>query len=250
MEPYLYEFIGTTLLLLLGNSVVANVYLNQTKAQNSGWLVITLGWAVFIFVAVFIAGARSGAHLNPAVTLGLTVAGKFEASKVPGYMAAQLLGAMAGSTAAWLHYRPHFSVTESPQLKLAVFCTTPAIRSTPANLLSEVLATFVLVFAALMLSAPSVGLGSIDALPIALVVLAIGLCLGGTTGYAINPARDLGPRIMHAILPVGRKGSSDWGYAWIPVVGPLLGGVIAAFLWKALPASAAAVTVAVPAVLP
>ncbi len=234
MTPFLGELIGTALLLLLGDGVVANVVLRGTKGEASGWIVITLGWAMAVFVAVFTVAAASGAHLNPAVTVGLAVAGKFEWALVPMYLLAQLLGAMLGATLVWLHYRLHFAATEDADAKLAVFATGPAIRSTFDNLLSEAIGTFVLVFAVLFLAAPEVGLGALDALPVALVVLVVGLALGGTTGYAINPARDLGPRIMHALLPIPRKGGSDWGYSWIPVAGPLLGGAVAGLLYHAL----------------
>ncbi|HPE72080.1 MAG TPA: MIP/aquaporin family protein [Candidatus Competibacter sp.] len=235
MTPFLGEMIGTALLILLGNGVVANVVLNQTKAQNSGWIVITWGWGMAVFVAVFTVAAFSGAHLNPAVSVGLAIAGKFEWARVPAYVAAQFIGAFIGSFLVWLMYRPHFAATEDQNLKLAVFCTGPAIRGTVSNLISEIVGAFVLVFAVLFLAVSVFGLGALDALPVGLLVLAIGLSLGGTTGYAINPARDLGPRIMHAILPMpGGKRDSDWGYAWIPVVGPILGAVLAGLLYLAL----------------
>lgn len=235
MNPFLGEVIGTALLILLGNGVVANVVLKDTKGQDSGWIVIAWGWAMAVFVAVFTMAAFSGAHLNPAVSVGLAVAGKFEWARVPAYVVAQFLGAFIGSFLVWLLYRPHFAVTEDQDHKLAVFCTGPAIRDTAANLISEVLGTFVLVFAVLFLAVSVFGLGALDALPVGLLVLAIGLSLGGTTGYAINPARDLGPRIMHALLPIpGGKRDSDWGYAWIPVVGPIVGAVLAGLLYLAL----------------
>ena len=234
MTPFLGELIGTALLILLGDGVVANVVLRGTKGEASGWIVITLGWAMAVFVGVFTVAAASGAHLNPAVTVGLAIAGKFEWGLVPTYVLAQMLGAMIGAALVWLHYRLHFRDTEDAGAKLAVFSTGPAIRSTPDNLISEIIGTFVLVFAVLFLAAPEVGLGALDALPVAFVVLVIGLALGGTTGYAINPARDLGPRIMHALLPIPGKGSSDWGYSAIPVVGPLIGGALAGLLYLAL----------------
>lgn len=235
MNPFLGEVIGTALLILLGNGVVANVVLKDTKGQDSGWIVITWGWAMAVFVAVFIVAAFSGAHLNPAVSVGLAVAGKFEWARVPAYVVAQFLGAFIGSFLVWLLYRPHFAATEDQDHKLAVFCTGPAIRDTAANLISEALGTFVLVFAVLFLAVSVFGLGALDALPVGLLVLAIGLSLGGTTGYAINPARDLGPRIMHTLLPIpGGKRDSDWGYAWIPVVGPIVGAVLAGLLYLAL----------------
>ena len=235
MNPFFGEVIGTALLILLGNGVVANVVLKDTKGQDSGWIVITWGWAMAVFVAVFTVAAFSGAHLNPAVSVGLAVAGKFEWARVPAYVVAQFLGAFIGSFLVWLLYRPHFAATEDQDGKLAVFCTGPAIRDTAANLISEVLGTFVLVFAVLFLAVSVFGLGALDALPVGLLVLAVGLSLGGTTGYAINPARDLGPRIMHALLPIpGGKRDSDWGYAWIPVVGPIVGAVLAGLLYLAL----------------
>ncbi|MCB1776525.1 MAG: aquaporin family protein, partial [Candidatus Competibacteraceae bacterium] len=199
------------------------------------WIVITWGWAMAVFVAVFTVAAFSGAHLNPAVSVGLAIAGKFEWARVPIYVLAQFIGAFIGSFLVWLMYRLHFAATEDQNLKLAVFCTGPAIRDTVSNLLSEIIGTFVLVFAVLFLAVSVFGLGALDALPVGLLVLAIGLSLGGTTGYAINPARDLGPRIMHAILPMpGGKRDSDWGYAWIPVVGPILGAVLAGLLYLVL----------------
>ncbi|HHW75704.1 MAG TPA: aquaporin family protein [Xanthomonadaceae bacterium] len=235
MNPFLGEVIGTALLILLGNGVVANVVLKDTKGQDSGWIVIAWGWAMAVFVAVFTVAAFSGAHLNPAVSVGLAVAGKFEWARVPAYVVAQFLGAFIGSFLVWLLYRPHFAATEDQDHKLAVFCTGPAIRDTAANLISEALGTFVLVFAVLFLAVSVFGLGALDALPVGLLVLAVGLSLGGTTGYAINPARDLGPRIMHALLPIpGGKRDSDWGYAWIPVVGPIVGAVLAGLLYLAL----------------
>jgi len=233
MSIFIAEFIGTAILILLGNGVVATELLEATKGKNTGWILITIGWAVAVFVAVFIVAPYSGAHLNPAVTIGLAVAGKIETSLIPTYLSAQLLGAALGSFLVWIHYRPHFALTKDSDLILAVHSTSPAIRNVADNLISEIIGTFVLVFAVFYISGATVGdapasLGSLDALPVALVILAIGMSLGGTTGYAINPARDLGPRIMHAILPIKHKGSSDWGYAWIPVVGPIIGGLLAA----------------------
>lgn len=226
--------IGTALLILLGDGVVANVVLKGTKGEKGGWIVITFGWAMGVFIGVFTIAKFSGAHLNPAVTLALAMAGKFSWALVPSYIAAQMLGAATGAFLVWLHYRDHFRVTENKNLKLAVFCTGPEIRNIPVNFISEVIGTLVLVFAVLHLSSPQVGLGSIDALPVALVVLAIGLSLGGTTGYAINPARDLGPRIMHAILPMpGGKRDSDWGYALVPILGPIAGAALAVLIYSA-----------------
>lgn len=227
MTPFLGEFIGTTILLLLGNAVVANVLLKKTKGHGSGWIAINFGWGISVFVAVFIVAGYSSAHINPAVTLGLALANKFEWSQVPTYLAAQFLGAALGAFLVWLHYKDHFDATADPEAKRAVFCTSPAIRNNLPNLLSEVIATFVLVFAILYIAEPDVGLGALDAIPVGLIVLAIGLTLGGTTGYAINPARDLSPRLVHAILPIRGKGSNDWCYAWIPVLGPVIGGMLA-----------------------
>ena len=242
MNPYVAETIGTAILLLLGDGVVANVVLKGTKGEASGWIVITFGWAMAVFVAVFVVAAASGAHINPAVTLGLAVAGKFSWALVPGYIIAQILGAAIGAALVYVHYRSHFAVTEDPDAKLAVFSTGPAIRNLGENVVSEIIGTFVLVFAVLYLAAPSVagpagapgGIGSLDALPVAFVVLVIGLALGGTTGYAINPARDLGPRIMHALLPIPGKRDSDWGYSWVPSVGPVVGGILAALAYLVL----------------
>jgi glycerol uptake facilitator protein len=234
MNPLFGEFIGTALLVLLGNGVVANVLLNNTKGHNSGLIVIAFGWAMAVFVGVFSVAAISGAHLNPAVTVALAVAGKFEWARVPGYVLSQMLGGMMGALLVWVMYRKHYETTDCADLKLATFCTGPAIRSLPGNLLSEVLATFVLVFAILSMVAPKLSLGAMDALPVALLVLGIGVSLGGTTGYAMSPARDLAPRIMHALLPIPGKGSSDWGYAWVPVVGSLLGATLAAVTYTHL----------------
>jgi len=227
------------LLIILGDGVVANVVLNRTKGQNSGWIVITAGWAFGVTVAVYAVGTFSGAHLNPAVTIGLASIGKLSWSLVPVYIGAQMLGAFLGATIVWLAYLPHWRETPDPATKLAVFCTGPAIRSPVSNIITEVIGTAVLVLGVLAILTPTnlnpaygwnVGLG--PAL-VGVIVWAIGLSLGGPTGYAINPARDLGPRLAHAVLPIAGKGSSDWGYAWIPVVAPILGGIIAAFLYKA-----------------
>ncbi len=240
MTPFLAEFIGTALLILLGDGVVANVLLKGTKGENAGWIVITFGWGMAVFAAVFCVASFSGAHINPAVTLGLAIAGKFAWASVPSYLVAQFLGGAVGALLTWLHYRPHFLNTEDGDLKLGVFCTAPEIRSGGANFLSEVIGTFVLVFGVLYIAAPDVGLGALDALPVGLLVLAIGLCLGGTTGYAINPARDLSPRIMHALLPLGKsKRDSDWEYAWVPVLGPFAGGALAALAYIILSAPGA-----------
>lgn len=235
MNSFTAEIIGTALLILLGDGVVANVVLTGTKGAKSGWIVISFGWAMGVFIGVFTIAKFSGAHLNPAVTIGLAMVGKFSWALVPSYIIAQMLGAAIGAFLVWLHYHDHFRDTENKNLKLAVFCTGPEIRNLPINFISEVIGTFVLVFAVLHLSSPAIGLGSIDALPVAFVVFAIGLSLGGTTGYAINPARDLAPRIIHAILPIpGGKRDSDWGYSWIPVAGPLAGAALAAMTYKIL----------------
>jgi glycerol uptake facilitator protein len=232
MKPFLGEMIGTMLLVLLGNGVVANVVLQRTKGNNSGWIVISFAWAMAVFVGVFISSAVSKAHLNPAVTFGLAVAGQFPWPEVGTYIVAQMIGACLGAFLVWVHYMPHFAATEDGNAKLGCFCTAPAIRHTPSNFLGEVIGTFVLVYAVIHITSPAGGLGALDALPVALVVLVIGLSLGGTTGYAINPARDLGPRIMHAILPIPNKRDGDWGYAWIPIVGPLAGaGLAVAVHW-------------------
>ena len=237
MTPFVAEIIGTAILILLGGGVVANVVLNKTIGHNSGWIVITTGWALAVYVAVVITGPNSGAHINPAVSIGLAVAGKFPWASVPMYVLAQLLGAMLGSTTVWLMYKSHFEETEDADTKKAVFCTAPAIRNTVSNFLSEAIGAFVLVFTILFFTDASIndtetviGLGSLGALPVALLVWSIGLSLGGTTGYAINPARDLGPRIMHAVLPIKNKANSDWSYAWIPVFGPIAGASLAALL--------------------
>ena len=235
------ETFGTMLLVLLGDGVVAGVLLAKSKAQNSGWIVITTAWAFAVFAGVVVAGPVSGAHLNPAVTIGLAVQGTTPWDQVPFYLIGEFLGAFIGAILVAIHYWPHWAETEDPGLKLAVFSTGPAIRNTPLNFVSEVIGTFVLVFVILTFgtngSADGVqlaqgGPGALGALPVAFLVLVIGLALGGTTGYAINPARDLGPRIIHAVLPIPGKGGSDWGYSWIPVVGPIIGGILGAVVWK------------------
>lgn len=234
MSPFTAEIVGSALLLLLGDGVVANVVLKRTKGAQSGWMVISMGWGMAVFVAVFVVGRFSGAHINPAVTIGLAAAGSFAWADVPGYIAAQMLGAAIGATLVWLQYRDHFAATDDADLKLAVFCTGPEILNPLSNFISEVIGTFTLVFAVLYMVTPDVGLGALDALPVGLVVLAIGLSLGGSTGYAINPARDLAPRLMHALLPIPGKRDSDWGYAWIPVLGPVAGAVLAAVTYGLL----------------
>jgi glycerol uptake facilitator protein len=222
------EVIGTGLLILLGDGVVAAVLLAQSKAQNSGWIVITFGWGMAVAMAVYAVGQYSGAHLNPAVTVGFAIEGRTEWSDVPTYFAGEFVGAFVGATLVWASYSNHWRATEDPGLKLAVFCTAPAIRNTVANVITEVIGTFVLVFGVLAIVQNVLAPG-VAPLIVGLLVLAIGLSLGGPTGYAINPARDLGPRIMHAILPIAGKGPSDWGYAWIPVVAPLIGGALGGF---------------------
>ncbi|MEN2401668.1 MIP/aquaporin family protein [Flavobacterium sp. MC2016-06] len=241
MTPFIAEIIGTMLIILLGNGVVANVVLKGTKGNNSGWIVITAGWAFAVFAGVTVAGPISGAHLNPAVTIGLAIAGKFAWNQVASYIIAQLIGAMLGAFLVWLFHKDHFSITEDENTKLACFSTIPAIRNNVSNLISEIIGTFVLVFIIFYIANPTlsistvadakIGLGSIGALPVSILVWAIGLSLGGTTGYAINPARDFGPRIIHSLI---LKGNSNWSYAWIPILGPILGASLAAFLYTML----------------
>lgn len=240
MTNFFAEVLGTFLLLLIGNGVVANTVLTGTKGNNSGWLFINFGYAMAVYVAVVVAGPVSGAHLNPAVTIGLAVAGNFSWADVPVFIGAQLIGAALGSAMVWVIYKDHFARTEDKDGKLGVFATGPAIRNLGSNFFSEVVGTWILVIAVLFAAAPEftspdvsevkLGLGALGALPVALVVFTIGMSLGGTTGYAINPARDLMPRIMHTILPIPDKRDSDWGYAWIPVVGPIIGAALAGAL--------------------
>jgi glycerol uptake facilitator protein len=238
MTAFLAELIGTSALVLMGNGVVANVVLTGTKGNNGGWIVITTGWALAVYVGVVIATPFSGAHLNPAVTIAMATAGKLPWSSVLPYIIAQMLGALIGSFLVWVMYRDHFNRTMDSATQLAAFSTGPAIRDNIPNLVSELIGTFVLVFTVFFITGGEiteghthVGLGSIGALPVMFLVWSIGLSLGGTTGYAINPARDLGPRIMHFLLPMKNKKDSDWGYAWIPVLGPILGGVLAALVY-------------------
>lgn len=235
MENYIAELIGTFILMVFGLGVNANASLKKTLSGGGSWILVNWGWGMGVFVAVYVVGDISGAHINPAVTIGLALAGKFSWALVPGYIIAQMLGGILGGKLIWLHYRKHFEATKSQATKLGVFSTSPAIKSTVDNFYSEVFGTFILVLGVLYLAAPDVGLGSISALPVGLLVFGIGVSLGGTTGYAINPARDLGPRIAHFILPIKDKGSSDWGYSWVPVVGPIVGGAIAAVLFQVLP---------------
>lgn len=234
MKPFLGELIGTALLVLLGDGVVANVLLKGTKGNNSGWIVITLGWALAVFVGVVASSPLSDAHLNPAVSIAFVYAGKMNASLLPIYLGGQMLGAMVGAFLVWAQYKQHFDATEDQNMKLGVFCTGPAIRSMFWNTISEIIGTFVLVYAALNISSPSGQIGSISSLPIAAIVAVIGISLGGTTGYAINPARDLGPRIMHCLLPIPNKRDGDWSYAPVPVIGPILGGLLAAIVHAAV----------------
>ncbi|MEQ1553023.1 MAG: MIP/aquaporin family protein [Ferruginibacter sp.] len=234
MNPFLAELLGTMFLIILGNGVVANVVLAKTKGNNSGWIVITFGWAIAVFVGVFIASHGSGAHLNPAVTLALAAFNGFAWAEVPVYIAGQFAGAMLGSTVVYFMHKNHYDETEDAGLIEATFCTSPAIKNTFFNFISEAIGAFVLIMGVLFMSKPTNSLGTLDALPVALLVLGIGLSLGGTTGYAINPARDLGPRIMHAILPIKNKGKNNWSYSWIPVVAPIVGGLLAALVFKTL----------------
>lgn len=230
MNNFVLEMIGTMILILLGDGVVAGVVLRKTKSENSGWIVITFAWGLAVMTGAFVA-AESGAHLNPALTIALALNSDLPWADVPIYIAGQLVGAFIGAILVWLHYMKHFEATDDQAAKLGVFATGPAIRHTPSNLISEIIGTFVLVFGILALGLTTFGDG-LKPLIVGLLVVVIGLSLGGTTGYAINPARDLGPRIAHAILPIPNKGSSDWGYSWIPVVGPIIGGAIAVFIYQ------------------
>ena len=242
MDAFVAEFVGTSLLLAMGSGVVANVVLNQTKGNGSGWMVITTAWALGVFIGVVVAGPYSGAHLNPAVSIGLAIAGDFAWALVPKYILAQILGAMFGSGITWLMYKNHFDITDDPGLKFAPFGTAPAIRNLPSNLISEIVGTSALIIVILYSTEPviqdgnntPIGLGSLGALPVAFLVWVIGLSMGGTTGYAINPARDFGPRLMHQLLPIKGKGSSDWAYSWVPIAGPILGAAIAAGIYLLL----------------
>jgi glycerol uptake facilitator protein len=236
MTVYIFEFIGTAVLILLGNGIVANVVLKGTKGADAGWVGIALAWGIAVFVGVYISADVSGAHINPAVTLALAIAGKFDWNMVPGYMLAQVLGAMCGTTLVWLTYKKQYDTTDDRDAVRATFCTSPAIRNPFWNFLTEAIGTFTLVFGVFFIaggdfSGQAISLGSLDALPVALLVMGIGFSLGGPTGYAINPARDFGPRIMHALLPIKSKGGSDWGYAWIPIVAPVTGGALAALVY-------------------
>jgi glycerol uptake facilitator protein len=244
MSPYLAEFIGTTLLIVFGNGVVANVVLARTKGNGGGWIVISAGWAFAVFIGAFCSAPASGAHLNPAVTIAMAAAGNLTMDKVAGYLGAQMVGGILGGVIVYLYYREHFRATTDADAKLASFCTAPNIRNLPQALFCEVIGTFCLILPIFLMTPASmklagiesaeVGLGSIGLIPVGLLVFAIGLSLGGTTGYAINPARDLGPRIAHAFLPIPGKRDADWSYAWVPVVGPIIGGLLAALVHGAL----------------
>lgn len=231
MSNIMGEFLGTMILILLGDGVVAGVLLKKSKGENGGWIVVTTAWALAVVIPAFIFGAISGAHFNPALTIALAFLGKFSWSLVPQYIAAQMLGAIAGATLVWLTYLPHWKETEEKAAKLGVFCTAPAIRNTPANIITEVVGTFILVFGILGLGQVQMAPG-VNVLAVGGLIFVIGLSLGGPTGYAINPARDLGPRIAHAILPIAGKGDSEWGYSWIPVVAPIIGGLLGAIVFN------------------
>lgn len=231
----LFEFTGTFVLVLLGCGVVACVSLRKSKGEGAGWVVVTLAWGLAVMCGVLIAGPYTGAHLNPAVTLGLAAAGKFPWEYVLPYIVSQIAGGILGAVIVYVFYKDHFDATAEAETKLGVFATIPAIKNYRRNMICEIVGTFILVLVILFMgdkeNSSEVGLGSVGALPVALLVVVIGMSLGGTTGYAINPARDLGPRIAHAILPIKGKGSSQWSYSWVPIVGPLLGGVLAALLY-------------------
>ena len=233
MSPYLAEFLGTLLLILLGNGVVAGVLLKNSKSENAGWLSIVIGWGLAVTLAIYAVGEFSGAHLNPALTIALASIGSFSWDLVPGYCLAQFAGASVGATLVWLHYLPHWKISENQSAKLAVFCTAPAIKHTMGNLISEALGTALLVLAVLFLGVNSFTEG-LKPLVVGALIISIGLSLGGTTGFAINPARDLGPRLAHFLLPIHGKGHSDWSYAWVPVVGPLVGGLAGAWIYQLL----------------
>lgn len=233
MSHLLAEFLGTMVIILFGDAVVANVVLNKTKGQNSGWIVITTSWAIGVALAVYIFGPISGGHFNPAVTLGLAAIGKFAWSEVPGYLIAQVAGGFVGGVIVWINFLPHWKVTDDKDAKLAVFCTGPAIRDYKSNFISEFIATFILIFAILGLGTANMVQG-FGPLTVGILIWGLGLAYGGTTGYAMNPARDLGPRIAHFVLPVAGKRDSDWAYSWIPVVAPICGGIVAALIFKAI----------------
>lgn len=245
---YLFEFIGTMVLILLGDGVCAATSLNKSKAKGAGWIVITMGWGFAVMVGVFIAGSVSGAHLNPAVSIGCAVAGTMAWSAVPGYVIAQMLGGFAGAALVWMFYKDHYDITDDPDTKLGTFCTMPAIEGHKTrNFFCEALATWLLVFVILVFGVDAnvptldaegahlhIGMGELGAIPVTYLIMAIGMSLGGATGYALNPARDLSPRIAHAILPLKGKRDSGWGYSWVPVAGPLAGGILAALTYIVL----------------
>ena len=234
-EKFTAELVGTAILIILGDGVVANVLLARSKAQNAGWIVITAGWGFAVMAAVYVVGSVSGAHINPAVTFAVALTNcNFGWGTALYYWAAQFIGAFIGAVVVYLHFLPHWEATEDPGLKLAVFSTGPAIRNTVTNLISEIIGTFILVFGVFGITSSANKVGALAALLVGLLVFGIGLSLGGPTGYAINPARDLGPRIAHALLPIAGKGDSDWAYSWIPVVGPLIGGGLGALAYQAL----------------
>lgn len=231
MSAFMAELFGTMILILLGDGVVATVALKKSKGENAGWMVVTTGWAIAVAIPVYIFGPFSGAHFNPAVTIGFAAIGQFAWADVPMYIVAQLIGGILGATLVWLAYLPHWKETEDKAAKLGVFCTAPAIRDNTSNLITEIIGTFFLVFGILGVANTKMADG-VAPLVVGLIILAAGVSIGGPTGYAINPARDLGPRIAHAILPISGKGDSDWGYAWIPVVGPIIGGLIGALFFS------------------
>ena len=247
-EKYLFEFIGTMVLILLGDGVCAATSLDKSKAKGAGWIVIAMGWGFAVMVGVFIAGSVSGAHLNPAVSVGCALAGTMEWSAVPGYVIAQMLGGFVGAALVWLFYKDHYDATEDPATKLGTFCTMPAIAGHKVrNFFCETIATWLLVLVILVFGLDSnvptpdaegyhlhIGMGELGAIPVTCLIMAIGMSLGGTTGYAINPARDLAPRLAHAILPIKGKGESGWAYSWVPVAGPMAGAVLAALTYMVL----------------
>lgn len=233
MTPYTAEFFGTMILILLGEGVVAGVLLRDSKAENAGWLTIVVAWGLAVTLAIYAVGSISGAHLNPAITVALAVLGDFPVNQVPGYLLAQFAGAFAGAVLVWLHYLPHWKKTDDPARKLAVFCCAPAVRSYASNFFSEVVATAVLLLGVLFIGQYKFTEG-LNPLVVGSLIIAIGLSLGGTTGFAINPARDLAPRIAHSLLPIHGKGHSDWAYSWVPVAGPLVGGLLGAWLFRIL----------------
>jgi glycerol uptake facilitator protein len=233
MTPYTAEFFGTLIVIMLGDGVVAGVLLRDSKAENAGWLTIVFAWGLAVMLAIYAVGQFSGAHLNPAITIALFLSGDFPAAQVPGYLLAQFAGAFSGAILVWLYYLPHWRRTEDPARKLAVFCCAPAIRSYPSNFFSEVVATAVLVLGILFIGQNEFTSG-LKPIVVGGLIVAIGLCLGGTTGFAINPARDLAPRLAHFLLPIHGKGPSDWAYSWVPVAGPLVGGTVGALIFKML----------------